>query len=200
MSSKLRVQMREEILKLHRRVQKPMIYVTHDQIEAMTLADQIVVMHEGRIEQVGSPLTIFDRPQTVFVAGFIGSPEMNLLDMYYQDGAVQFGANRVALPGALPLPANAALKVGIRPEHLQLGESQTSDGSRISLQVEVVEQLGTTTLVVGHSDGQRLQALGPRFDAKPGERVALTVAGERLHFFDAGSGKRLSGAWEPSGS
>ncbi|OHB79532.1 MAG: glycerol-3-phosphate ABC transporter ATP-binding protein [Planctomycetes bacterium RBG_16_55_9] len=196
LDAKLRVQMREEILKLHRRIRKPMIYVTHDQVEAMTLAERIVVMNAGRIEQVGTPLEIFDRPQSLFVAGFIGSPEMNLLDMSYKEGMLGFGDLAIRLPARLPIGENHHLKVGIRPDHLHVGEPQSSDAGHVPLEVDVVEQLGTTTLVIGQSQGQRVQAFGPRIDARLGERIPLTFSPINLHIFDAKSGARISAPWE----
>ena len=196
LDAKLRVQMREEILKLHRRIQKPMIYVTHDQVEAMTLAEQIVVMHAGRIEQVGAPLEIFDRPQSLFVAGFIGSPEMNLLDMTYRGGALVFGDAAIALPAGLPVMDGAPLKVGLRPDHLHFGDDPQGGAAQLTVEVDVVEQLGTTTLVIGQNQGQRLQALGPRTDARPGERIPLRFSHTALHIFSPEGGSRVHASWE----
>ncbi|MFT3803210.1 MAG: sn-glycerol-3-phosphate ABC transporter ATP-binding protein UgpC [Burkholderiaceae bacterium] len=196
LDAKLRVQMREEIWKLHRRIRKPMIYVTHDQIEAMTLAEIVVVMHEGRIEQVGTPLEIFDRPSTLFVAGFIGSPEMNLLSAVHQRGVLQLGAEQIALPGAIDVQDGSRLRVGIRPEHIRLGEPGGPHESRLDLGVEVVEQLGTTTLLVGRCNGQRLQVLTPRAAVAPGEAVVLAIPGRQLHLFDETTGRRIATGWE----
>ena len=191
LDAKLRVQMREEIYKLHRRVGKSMVYVTHDQIEAMTLADRIVIMRDGVVQQVGSPLEIFDRPTNVYVAGFIGSPEMNLLDMRSTGTALAGATCTLPLPaGRAPAPGEA-LKVGIRPDHVVVvPDSETGDATGW-LEVDVCEHLGTTTLMIGSFDTQRLRVLTPRSDARPGDRLPVRLPADRLHLFDAGSGQRI---------
>jgi multiple sugar transport system ATP-binding protein len=191
LDAKLRVQMRSEIRELHQRLGTTTIYVTHDQIEAMTMADRIVVMRDGHIAQVGVPLELYDRPANVFVAGFIGSPAMNLLP-----GAVrrQGGSPAVAVDGAsLPVPDRPGLtegrKVvfGIRPEHLDL----TGAGG-MPAQVVVVEPTGSETHVVLRIGARDLTAVfRERHAFTPGQQVHLTPQPGLIHLFDADSGERL---------
>ena len=190
LDAKLRVQMRAEIRELHQRLGTTTVYVTHDQIEAMTMADKIVVMDEGDIEQIGSPLELYDRPANVFVAGFIGSPSMNLLPgVVRRNGA---GAAVEALGAALPAPDLAALEdgrgvtVGVRPEHLSLGE----DG--IAAAVTVVEPTGSETHVVARSGEQELVSVfHERRSFAPRQEVRFRPKPEALHFFDPESGARI---------
>uniref|UniRef100_UPI000466D1F9 ABC transporter ATP-binding protein n=1 Tax=unclassified Afipia TaxID=2642050 RepID=UPI000466D1F9 len=121
LDAKLRVRMREEIARLHQEVGTSMVYVTHDQVEAMTLANRIVIMRDGHVQQVGAPLEVYDRPVNLFVAGFIGSPEMNLVEGRASNGVFESGALRVSLP-ELYRAANEDVVLGIRPEHIALGE------------------------------------------------------------------------------
>ncbi len=161
----LRGQMRIELLDLHRRLGATMIYVTHDQVEAMTMADQIVVMNAGRIEQVGNPLELFDRPQTPFVAGFIGSPRINFFS----------GSLAAALGGDL---------VAVRPEHLRI----VSEGGRWRARVRLLEQLGTDTLVhVTTSDGVETILRSPRVGQElQGKEVSIDCALHDFHVFREG--------------
>ncbi|WP_048441468.1 ABC transporter ATP-binding protein [Caenimonas sp. SL110] len=190
LDAKLRVQMREEIYKLQRRLGKSMVYVTHDQVEAMTLADQIAIMRDGQVQQVASPLEIFDKPVNLYVATFIGTPEMNILTMRRE-------GNRLLAPGLSvqpggPLPAvkdGVPVKVGIRPDHVQLAVNE-SDASAW-LTVDVCEQLGTTTLLSGQLGEQRFRALLPRTQARVGDRLPIHLLSEHFHFFDAETGLRL---------
>jgi ABC-type sugar transport system ATPase subunit len=191
LDAKLRVQMREEIYKLHRRIGKSMIYVTHDQVEAMTLADRIVIMRDGVVQQVGSPLEIFDRPANVYVASFIGSPEMNLLDMRAAGGTLAGTSCIVPAPAGCALAPDAPLKVGIRPDHVVVVPDSDGESASGWLDVDVCEHLGTTTLMIGGFDGQRLRVLTPRSSAQPGDRLAVRLPADRLHLFDAGSGERI---------
>ncbi|MCC6209854.1 MAG: sn-glycerol-3-phosphate ABC transporter ATP-binding protein UgpC [Burkholderiales bacterium] len=195
LDAKLRVQMREEIYKLHRRISKSMIYVTHDQVEAMTLADQIVIMRDGRVQQVGSPLEIFDRPANVYVAGFIGSPEMNLLDLRATGGTLKSRACTVQGERLRGLVEGTTLKVGIRPDHVEVLADSASASATGWLDVEVVEHLGTTTLLVGPFDDQRLRVLTGRASVRPGDRLPVRLPADRLHLFDSGTGLRIE---EPS--
>jgi ABC-type sugar transport system ATPase subunit len=188
LDAKLRVQMREEIYKLQRRIRKSMIYVTHDQIEAMTLADTIVIMRDGRVQQVGAPLEIFDRPVNLYVACFVGSPEMNVLEARWSDGALRAGALSLPPAPGVALDDGRAIRLGIRPDHVEVVPAEQADGA---LQVEVCEQLGTTTLLIGSIDGQRLRALVPRSDARTGEAVPVRLPPARFHLFDAASGARI---------
>ena len=188
LDAKLRVQMRGEIRELHQRLKTTAIYVTHDQIEAMTMADRIVAMHEGVVEQIGSPLELYDRPANVFVATFIGSPAMNLLDARIgADGAgVEVpGGTRIglAMPAGQP---GQAVKVGIRPEHLALDECG------IACEVAVIEPTGADTQVVARWAGGSLTAVfRERLALRPGERIGLTPRAGAAHVFDAATGVRL---------
>jgi multiple sugar transport system ATP-binding protein len=191
LDAKLRVQMRSEIRELHQRLGTTTIYVTHDQIEAMTMADRIVVMRDGRIAQVGAPLELYDRPANVFVAGFIGSPAMNLLPGVVRHGA---GGLAVMVDGAsLPVPDRPGLdegrKVvfGIRPEHLDL----TGAGG-LQARVVVVEPTGSETHVVLRIAERDLTAVfRERHAFTPGQQVHLTPQPGLIHLFDADSGERL---------
>jgi sn-glycerol 3-phosphate transport system ATP-binding protein len=191
LDAQLRVQMRVEIKRLQQSLGTTSIYVTHDQVEAMTLADRLIVMHAGVAEQIGPPLAVYERPETVFVAGFIGSPAMNFLP-----GVIEAGAVRLADGSRLPPPADAgalapgrAVTLGVRPEHL------VSDGAAaaLSVTVELAEMLGADTVVHGRlDDGSLLQARLPGSTrAKPGERLPLAVDPHALHLFDRETGKRL---------
>jgi multiple sugar transport system ATP-binding protein len=189
LDAKLRVQMRTEIKELHQRLKTTTIYVTHDQIEAMTMADKIVVMRDGRIEQVGAPLELFDRPANLFVAGFLGSPAMNLLK-----GTVKQGDKPVVeIAGtAFPMPARSAVQdgqavvYGVRPEHLEIHP----DG--IAATVSVVEPTGSETLVfLRFGEGEMVALFRERHDVKPGDTLKLRPRLDQVHLFDAGTGKRL---------
>lgn len=184
LDAKLRAHMRIELSQLHRKVGKTMIYVTHDQVEAMTMADKIVVMHDGRVEQVGTPLEIFDRPATRFVAGFVGSPEMNFLEGKVTETGLAIGG--ATLPAPFALPKGASLIVGVRPEHIEL-----ASGAPQEFVVDVSEQLGTTTLLVGTLFGQRVQISAPRTTVQPGDVLRVNVSPSALHFFDPQTGARV---------
>jgi len=194
LDAKLRVQMRTEIKELQQRLKTTSIYVTHDQIEAMTMADQIVVMHEGRVEQIGEPLEVYDRPANLFVAGFIGSPAMNFIrgEVRRDNGA----ALVVTEDGTtLPLGSNDGVKdrsrviYGIRPEHLML----TAEDDGLPAEVAVVEPTGSEILVFCRLAGMEVQAaFHERHGFKPGQRISLKPALHHVHLFDAASGRRLT--------
>ena len=196
LDAKLRVQMRIEIKRLQRQFGITSLYVTHDQVEAMTLADRLVVMNAGHAEQIGTPLEVYQRPATVFVASFIGSPAMNFIS-----GAVDAGA--VSVNGSARLPAHPAkdmagpITVGIRPEHLELVEDAAAD---LLLVIDLVEPLGADTLVHGHvgaSDtcGQTLTLrLNGISSVRAGETLPLRATPEHIHLFDADSGVRIERA------
>jgi multiple sugar transport system ATP-binding protein len=191
LDAKLRVSMRTEIKELHQRLKTTTVYVTHDQIEAMTMADKIVVMHDGIVEQVGAPLELYDRPNNLFVAGFIGSPAMNFIKGRLDDAdSSRFvTAGGVALPvGRVPEGAKGKdLIYGVRPEHFQL----TSSGG-IPARVVVVEPTGSETQVVIDIGGQELVCVfRDRIAAKPGETLYLTIDAAATHLFDAASEQRL---------
>ena len=191
LDAKLRVAMRTEIKELHQRLKTTTVYVTHDQIEAMTMADKIVVMHDGRVEQMGEPLALYDRPANRFVAGFIGSPAMNFLD-----GAVH-GADgkrvvRTASGARLPVAeAGAAAEgqpviYGIRPEHLELAD----DG--FDAEVIVIEPTGSETQLFARVGTQEIAAVfRERHDFAPGQKIRLRPRPEMAHLFDPSSGDRI---------
>jgi multiple sugar transport system ATP-binding protein len=192
LDAKLRVQMRTEIKELHQRLKTTSIYVTHDQIEAMTMADKIVVMRDGVVEQIGDPLSLYDSPSNTFVAGFIGSPAMNMVPgtarINGAIGSVEFGAD-VTLP--LPLGARAAdgqsVLYGIRPEHCLLAE-----GVGLPAEVVVVEPTGADTQLYCRFNGQDLTSLvRDRASCRAGDRIRLKPDLGRAHLFDAASGARL---------
>ena len=176
----LRVEMRYEIAKLHQRLKSTMIYVTHDQVEAMTLADRIVVLEFGKIAQVGTPRELYERPANLFVAQFIGSPKMNILPCATANGAYQLGGGR----GGDYAGARPAEHLGIRPEHITLG---TEGSGQCDGTVDVIEYLGADSFLV--IDGGELGQITVRENGdttlKPGDRVGLSFDAERLSFFDA---------------
>lgn len=183
LDAKLRVSMRTEIKNLHHRLKTTTVYVTHDQIEAMTMADKIVVMHDGRVEQIGSPLELYDRPANLFVAGFIGSPSMNMIEGQAQGG--HFVAGGQALP-VLRAPEGRKLVYGARPEAITLGGD-------IPLTIEVTEPTGAETYVVGRIGGQPVTCVfRDRVAAKPGEQIMVAIDPAAVHLFDADSGVRLT--------
>jgi multiple sugar transport system ATP-binding protein len=189
LDAKMRVQVRAEIAKLHQRLGTTTVYVTHDQVEAMTLAKTIVVMKDGLIQQVGAPLDVYRHPANTFVAGFVGSPAMNFLS-----GTVE-GA-RIVGPGfALALSARHAalvqpgqrVLVGVRPEHVHLGGEPA-----ISLSAEVIEPLGAEVLVLGAVEGQAFTAsLEPEARVRPGETLRLSVDLDHLQLFSAEDEKTI---------
>ncbi|MEA3537030.1 sn-glycerol-3-phosphate ABC transporter ATP-binding protein UgpC [Rhizobium sp. CC-YZS058] len=190
LDAELRVSMRIEIAKLHRQLGNTMVYVTHDQTEAMTLADRIVVLRDGRVEQVGSPRRIYEDPDNMFVAGFIGSPRMNLLN------AVSRGQGTISLAGAelSGLPERADLRpgdplwFGIRPEHMSLARA---DEEGIPVRVEFTEYLGSTRFLYATlEDGQSLTAeLTGDAEIANGATVRLTLPFDRRRFFDEGGSR-----------
>ena len=188
LDAKLRVAMRAEIKALHQRLKTTTVYVTHDQIEAMTMADRIVVMHDGIIEQIGTPLELFDRPGNLFVAQFIGSPSMNVFDGQLSGGAVQALGARWPLPAGATPAEGRSVKYGIRPTDLQLADGP--DG--IPAQVVVVEPTGAETELLVEVAGQQLVlVIHDRTSVQPGEAVRLAVDASKAHVFDAATGQRL---------
>ena len=190
LDAELRVQTRVEIAKLHQALGNTIIYVTHDQTEAMTLADKIVVLRAGRIEQIGSPMDLYNDPDNAFVAGFIGSPRMNFLAAEVRDGALRAGGAVLPLPPvATALRQGQKLQLGIRPEHLEQVADPETPGLPIT--VEVVERLGGTAFVHGRLDsGEALVAECRDTTARPGDRMALRFDGTRMRAFDP-DGARL---------
>lgn len=190
LDAKLRVQMRTEIRELHQRLSTTTVYVTHDQIEAMTMADQIVVMRDGHISQQGAPLELYDRPANVFVASFIGSPSMNLIEgvVSRKDGRLCVDAQNVMLdtPDIPGLTEGRKVTFGIRPEHLVL------DDTGFEAKVSVVEPTGSETHLVLRAAGREITAVfQERHGFKPGDTIRLRPRAEMAHLFDTKSGLRL---------
>jgi multiple sugar transport system ATP-binding protein len=190
LDAKLRVQMRTEIKELHQRLKTTTVYVTHDQVEAMTMADRIVVLHDGIVEQTGAPLELYDAPANFFVAGFIGSPAMNLLkgNIRSLEGKPVFEADdgtKLPLASAPAASDGKPAIYGMRPEHLALG-------GPLEATVAVVEPMGGETQVVASLAGQKLVGVfRERITARPGEKLALMPDLSKIHLFDAASGLRL---------
>ena len=190
LDAQLRVQMRTEIRALHQRLQTTMIYVTHDQVEAMTLADRIVVMRDGHIEQTGAPDQVYDRPANTFVAGFIGSPQMNMVPgTLGPDGTIALeGGVTVRHDQDLATQAGRSVLYGIRPEDLRL----VGEGEGFPLSVDVVETTGREIELFGALGTRRLCVLlQARASVRPGETVWIDPEPARAHLFDAESGARL---------
>ncbi len=194
LDAKLRVQMRTEIKELHQRLQTTTVFVTHDQVEAMTMADRIVVMSNGRIEQTGAPLELYDRPVNLFVATFIGSPAMNLV----KGKVAVSGKKRIleTLNGSLPIPAEVSaeagqeLIAGIRPEHLTLAPPSAKVG--IKATVSVIEPTGPDTHVAFKAaDGELVAVFTQRHELESGQEFRLKVDGDHIHFFDAKTEQRV---------
>jgi multiple sugar transport system ATP-binding protein len=191
LDARLREQMRGEIKKLHQSLGATSIYVTHDQIEAMTLADRIVAMNAGVVQQVGSPLDLYDRPANLFVAGFIGSPAMNMFDGSYRANgpAIEIeGGHRIPVQRALQVADGTRITIGIRPEHIPVGGA-----GGIPAKVELVEPTGLGTILHVRPFGATLKAFTLSRDATAvGDTVAIRLPAEWLHLFDAQSGQRVS--------
>jgi multiple sugar transport system ATP-binding protein len=194
LDAKLRVQMRVELKRLHERLETTAIYVTHDQVEAMTLGSRVVVMRDGWVQQVGDPMEIYSRPQNRFVAGFIGSPAMNFVPVTIGEanGAVYGDANgiRIKVP-ADRAPRLAAYKgqtvtLGVRPEDLRVGSSADASDVAFDAVVDVVEPLGAEILLDATVAGQSVVArVDPTVKTRPHEKIRLALVPERVHFFDA---------------
>jgi multiple sugar transport system ATP-binding protein len=185
LDAKLRVAMRSEIKALHQRLKTTTVYVTHDQVEAMTMADRIAVMNEGRIEQLGEPLELYDRPANLFVAQFIGSPAMNVLEGSYRNSHVEALGARWPVSGARAAEGQR-VKYGIRPEHLELA------ASGVPAEVVVVEPMGAETELLLKVENQTITVTTHgRSSIGPGERAFLAPRLEHVHLFDAATGARL---------
>jgi multiple sugar transport system ATP-binding protein len=192
LDAKLRVQMRTEIKELQQRLRTTSVYVTHDQIEAMTMADEIVVMHDGYVEQIGTPLEVYDRPANLFVAGFIGSPTMNFIrGTYTRDGTNAFVVppTGARVPAPLTTAAEGVEVVyGLRPEHLALAQ----DGEGLAGEIAVVEPTGADTHVMIRAAGQEILAVfRERHAFQAGQGIALWPDVSKSHLFDAKDGRRI---------
>ena len=197
LDAKMRVQMRAEISKLHTRLETTMIYVTHDQVEAMTMADRIVIMKDGHIQQCADPLTVYDKPANIFVAGFIGTPPMNCFSgaLIKDDGVLKFKTDYVAIPlldewkEALEPFVDKQVVFGIRPEDLGSEEAEREEASpKVTAKVEVVEPMGSETylyLVIG--DDSFIARVDSHRKVNVGDEVQLAIAMQKAHVFDAES-------------
>ncbi|NTF91333.1 sn-glycerol-3-phosphate ABC transporter ATP-binding protein UgpC [Agrobacterium rhizogenes] len=190
LDAKLRVTMRVEIKELHQRLKTTTIYVTHDQIEAMTMADKIVVMRDGLVEQIGAPLDLYDHPANVFVAGFIGSPAMNFVrgKLAAVNGETVFASDKGAV---LPVPVGTAVHdepviYGIRPEHIEHGREG------LPATISVLEPTGSETQIFAHIGGDPINAVvKDRIALRPGETIPLLINRERVHLFERKSGRHV---------
>ncbi|MCB9540537.1 MAG: sn-glycerol-3-phosphate ABC transporter ATP-binding protein UgpC [Myxococcales bacterium] len=188
LDAKLRLQMRVEISRLHDSLGATSLYVTHDQVEAMTLADRIVLMKDGFVQQIGAPLALYARPSNTFVATFVGSPAMNLLPGTVQGGRVVGAGFDLPLPAGSQATPGQAVLAGVRPEHLRRAEG----AGALSGTVDVVEPMGNESFVHCAAGEHRVVARWPGFVAPArGETVALAADPEHVHLFDAASEQRL---------
>ncbi len=194
LDAKLRVQTRTQIASLQRRLGVTTVYVTHDQVEAMTMGDRVAVMKDGVLQQVDTPRALYERPANVFVAGFIGSPAMNLLELKIVAGGVQFGTGSIKVDSAVLGKTKAkTVTVGLRPEDLVL----TTKGNGIAIEIQVIEELGADAFIYGNTtiEGKKIDIIA-RVDAKnhpmAGETVHLIPQGGITHLFDINSGLRLN--------
>jgi multiple sugar transport system ATP-binding protein len=186
LDAQLRVNMRTEIKELHQRLKVTTVYVTHDQVEAMTMADKIVVMQAGHIEQMGAPLELFDKPANVFVAGFIGSPAMNLLAGVAEGGMIKVGDLALPVPALTQVADGRKVTFGVRPEHFDLNPEG------FEVKVSVVEPTGSETLVFAKHGQTDLTALfRERHVIRPGDVIRLKPRAEQVHIFDAETGNRI---------
>ena len=194
LDAKLRVQMRMELKRLHQRLETTAIYVTHDQVEAMTLGSRVVVMKDGWVQQVGEPMEIYAGPRNRFVAGFIGSPSMNFIPMTLTDGSgvlfAEAAGIRIKVPAAntqsLMAYRGKGVTLGVRPEDLRISASADSGELSFETVVEVVEPLGSEILLDTRAAGQQIVArVEPTVRTRPNEKIRLTFLPDRIHFFDA---------------
>jgi multiple sugar transport system ATP-binding protein len=200
LDAKLRTSMRSELIKLHKRLGTTIVYVTHDQVEAMTMGELVVVMNQGVVQQVGPPLQIYNDPNNLFVAEFIGSPAMNLLTAQLENGSDSVTVDEGAI--TIPIGASVAevvrrsgsgpLILGIRPEHLEIADGRFSDRMFLDAHVEVVEPLGAETIIEVDCKGTALTArLKGEYGPQPGASVRLGFDPARLYLFDQSSGNRI---------
>jgi ABC-type sugar transport system ATPase subunit len=196
LDAKLRVRMRFEIARIHNDLKCTTVYVTHDQVEAMTLGDRIVIMKDGVVNQIGSPLEVYDRPINRFVASFIGSPEMNFIDgtVVRENERLRFVSDDGCVtqdlgPKQLIRNADNGVVLGIRPEHIRLGPQKEGPGY---VQIEVVEHLGFQTMIMGRTGCVQITALVDRMESlKSGVSVGIDIDPGMIHLFDRQSGISL---------
>jgi len=191
LDARLREQMRAEIKRLHKSIGATSVYVTHDQIEAMTLADRIVAMHGGIIQQVGNPLDLYDRPANLFVAGFIGSPAMNFVEGHCRSGAIETDdGSKIAIPHGVQLTEGQAVTVGVRPEHVRIVAGP--EAGSYAARVDLVEPTGFGTIVHVRLLGQDLKIYTlERGAAEVGQPLHIALDGTRLHVFDRETTNRI---------
>ncbi|MBZ5640684.1 MAG: sn-glycerol-3-phosphate ABC transporter ATP-binding protein UgpC [Acidobacteriia bacterium] len=200
LDAKLRVQMRAEISKLQSRLRTTTIYVTHDQVEAMTMGHRIAVMKDGRLQQVGTPLEVYERPENVFVAAFIGTPPMNFLKTSITDDGARLAASKFEIPVPASLRAvsdahrGRQVVAGIRPENiLDAAKAARGESARLSVDVEIVEPLGHEVIVHGRAgDDILVSKLDPHRAPRMGEKIDVVLELDALHLFDAGTERRLT--------
>ncbi|MBF6514869.1 sn-glycerol-3-phosphate ABC transporter ATP-binding protein UgpC [Nocardia cyriacigeorgica] len=200
LDAKLRVQTRTQIAQLQRRLGTTTVYVTHDQVEAMTMGDRVAVLRDGLLQQCASPRDLYRDPANVFVAGFMGSPAMNLFTLPVSDGAVTLGGHQLALPRSVADASNGSVTVGVRPEHLEVGgdaSGLSKGGAGIEMEVDVVEELGSDAYIYGRTiadgPGETIVARADwRNPPAKGERVLLTADPKHTYFFSADDGRRLN--------
>ncbi|ADB52836.1 ABC transporter ATP-binding protein [Conexibacter woesei] len=218
LDAKLRIAMRSELARLHERLGVTTIYVTHDQIEAMTLGQRVAVLKDGALQQVGTPQELFHQPRNLFVAAFIGSPTINLVEAEVSDGSLQIGGHAIPVPAHAALTAGSKVVVGVRPSAFELAEFADASAPRLSARLEVVENLGDEIHAIFPLDAPRVDvdaavgveqagdeqllvderalftaALVPRRSLSPGDEVELAIDTSRLQFFDPESGLALAG-------
>jgi multiple sugar transport system ATP-binding protein len=187
LDAKLRVKMRAEIKALHQRLKSTIVYVTHDQIEAMTMADKIVVMNAGRVEQIGTPLELYDRPDNLFVATFMGSPAMNIFPAKVTQTGVTV-AGVAEIPAKPDLAPGADIAYGVRPDDVIIGGADA-----VPVEVLVVEPTGSETHITARLAGHELTIVSKeRLGVEPGEQLMISLSTPRAHVFDSASGKRVS--------
>ena len=186
LDAKLRVQMRLEIRKLQQRLKVTSIYVTHDQVEAMTLGDRLMVLNDGAVEQFGTPIELYDKPQTLFVAGFIGSPAMNFIQAQYQNASLYLCSGTEIF---YPEIGAEFVTVGIRPEHFEPNKK-----GDLQIVVQMIEQLGANSLIHGVLENTNVEivvSLPGHIIAEAGSKMSFSVKDENIHVFDSKSGKRV---------
>ncbi len=195
LDAELRVTMRKELSALYDKIGGTMIYVTHDQTEAMTLASRIVVLQDGVLEQAGRPLDLYNEPRNTFVAGFIGSPKMNLFDVRMDAGCLLAGPGRIAVGHETGIDDGQEVVLGIRPEHLEVTDPENAD---IEARVDFSEQLGGETYFYCTAPGvpQLTVRLAGQFPVRPGERLHLRLDRTCIHLFDAGGHAIVNGLAE----
>jgi len=191
LDAKLRASTRAEIARLHRALGTTMIYVTHDQVEAMTLGQRIVVLDKGVIQQIDAPMQIYERPVNLFVAGFLGNPAMNFFRGQLRDGVLTGSGSQLRLP-TVKAQAGQEIVAGVRPEDLHIVESSAAPGGGLTGTVELLESVGSEAFIHATSGGWKLIARSSPYNLPAvGARITLQPAPDRIHFFDAQTGRRL---------